>query len=160
MPRPVAIAEGRVLPGIRPTVLGTLSIELVVVVCAVRVEMACVRARCVAAATRHARVMLRAGARSVSASRIGILRHDVGPPRRTGVRHAARSCYCHGHGHQLRALLPPATGIPPPALLLRARPPAVTGIAATSYGHSATSCLSVSPSLSLCLSVPRSLCRL
>ena len=29
------------LPGIRPTVLGTLSIELVVVVCAVRVEMAC-----------------------------------------------------------------------------------------------------------------------
>jgi len=41
MPRPVAIAEGRVLPGIRPTVLGTLSIELVVVVCAVRVEMAC-----------------------------------------------------------------------------------------------------------------------
>jgi len=41
MPHPVAIAEGRVLPGIRPTVLGTLSIELVVVVCAVRVEMAC-----------------------------------------------------------------------------------------------------------------------
>jgi hypothetical protein len=37
----IAIAEGRVLPGIRPTVLGTLSIELVVVVCAVRVEMAC-----------------------------------------------------------------------------------------------------------------------
>ena len=29
------------LPGIRPAVLGTLSIELVVVVCAVRVEMAC-----------------------------------------------------------------------------------------------------------------------
>ena len=41
MPHPVAIAQGRVLPGIRPTVLGTLSIELVVVVCAVRVEMAC-----------------------------------------------------------------------------------------------------------------------
>ena len=41
MPHPVAIAEGRVLPGIRPTVLGTLSIELVVVVCAVRVGMAC-----------------------------------------------------------------------------------------------------------------------
>ena len=30
MPLPVAIAEGRVLPGIRPTVLGTLSIELCV----------------------------------------------------------------------------------------------------------------------------------
>ncbi len=29
------------LPGIRPAVLGTLSIELVVDVCAVRVEMAC-----------------------------------------------------------------------------------------------------------------------
>ena len=41
MPGPVAIAEGRVLPGIRPTVLGTLSIELVVVVCAVRVEVTC-----------------------------------------------------------------------------------------------------------------------
>ena len=41
MPLPVAIAEGRVLPGIRPAVLGTLAIELVVVVCAVRVEMAC-----------------------------------------------------------------------------------------------------------------------
>ena len=49
MPRPVAIAEGRVLPGIRPTVLGTLSIERVVVVCAVRVEMACGRARSVGA---------------------------------------------------------------------------------------------------------------
>ena len=59
MPHPVAIAEGRVLPGIRPTVLGTLSIELVVVVCAVRVEIDGVRARCAAAATRHARAILR-----------------------------------------------------------------------------------------------------
>ena len=37
------------LPGIRPTVLGTLSIELVVVVCAVRVEMVCGPGRCAAA---------------------------------------------------------------------------------------------------------------
>jgi len=58
----------------------------------------------VAAATRHAWVILRGQhPRPVSTSRIGIPRHDVGLPRRTGVRHAARSCYCYGHGHQLRA---------------------------------------------------------
>jgi len=68
MPHPVAIAEGRVLPGIRPAVLGTLSIvksiELVVVVCAVRVVMACgPGAR---QPPSSAWVILRAGARPVS----------------------------------------------------------------------------------------------
>jgi len=86
-----------VLPGICPTVLGTLSIELVVVVCAVRVEMACgPGAR---QPPSSAWVMLRAGARSVSAPRIGIPRYDGlefrgcrGVPA-CGMRAWARHCY-------------------------------------------------------------------
>ena len=62
------------LPGIRPTVLGTLSIELVVVVCAVRVEMACGPGARQPLPTRHAWVghPERSIPRSVSTSRIGI----------------------------------------------------------------------------------------
>jgi len=119
-----------------------------------------VRARCAVAAT----VMLRAGARSVSASRIGIPRHDVGLSRRTGVRHAGTGSTCpssrpciistvhhldRAHVHHLdRASSRPCT-------CASSRPCIISTVHHLDRAHL---CLSVS--LSLCLSVPRSLRRL